>query len=468
MKLSIPPHDFILRHYQKPMWRAIHRDKLKSLFLTWHRRCGKDTTVFHSTVLSAIHDPGYYVHMLPTQRQARKVIWDARTGEGIRLLDWAIPRQLRLNTNNTEMKIELAPTVPGKDGSIIQLMGSDNYDSNVGTNFKQITYSEFALTKPASREYFTPILAENGGREVIITTPRGRNHAHRLWQAACANPDVWFTQSLDITQTKRPDGTPVITEEAIAKERADGKPEAFIQQEYYVDWTAATIGAIYADLMEQARVEGRIGAFPHIEGLPVETVWDLGVSKNNETSIIFFQRTDSGPRIIDYYEAHGQGIDHYAEVVHSKPYWYETHWAPHDIKVRGWAVQGAATRQQIAREKYGIEFKVVKSPKAGERGSLIEGIQILRSILPTVSINQATCKAWLDAMDNYQWQWDDEKKAIVGSKPLHDWSSNGADAGRYMGLALTLGGEDKASDDAVPVMRTHRNSTVDDLIGSLN
>jgi hypothetical protein len=425
-------------------------------------------------MMSAVNDPGYYVHMLPSQRQAKKVIWNARTKDGKRLLDWAFPRNLRSRIDNTELLIELKPTVAGKAGSIIQFLGSDNYDSNVGTNFKQIIYSEFALTKPAAREFFTPILKENRGREIIITTPRGRNHAYSLWQAALAQPDRWFTQSLNVGDTwcdEAPMGPykPVITPQDIEDERADGKPEAFIQQEYYVDWTAATIGAIYADLMEEARVDGRIGSHPHISGVPVHTAWDLGVSRGNETSIVFWQDMPTGPRVIDYYESHDQGLDHYAEVVHSKPYWYGTHWAPPDIKVRGWATQGAATRQHIAREKYGIEFTVVKQPKSGERGALVEGIQIARSLLPRCSIDEKAAKGLIDALDNYQWQWDDEKKALVGSKPLHDWSSNGADAFRYFALAHSLGEENRDMHDGAesitPVIRTP--NTVEAIMGPL-
>ena len=123
----------------------------------WHRRGGKDATCLNYEATESITDPGLYFHMLPTQRQARKVIWDGFTRDGIRHINQAFPEEIRSNTRSQDMQIEL------KNGAIWQLCGSDNYDALVGSNPKGIVFSEWALCNPAAWDFLSPILAENGG-----------------------------------------------------------------------------------------------------------------------------------------------------------------------------------------------------------------------------------------------------------------------------------------------------------------
>jgi phage terminase large subunit len=75
------------------------------------------------------------------------------------------------------------------------------------------------------------MLLENGGWALFITTPRGRNHAYETHMMAQTN-DEWLAQILTIDDTGR------ITPEQIEKERAEGMPEAKIQQEYYCSFEA--------------------------------------------------------------------------------------------------------------------------------------------------------------------------------------------------------------------------------------
>ena len=129
---------------------------------------------------------GLYLHMLPTARQARKVVWDAITKQGERLIDQAFPVELRDgDANNTDMKIKL------RCGSIYQVVGSDNYDSLVGTNPVGVIFSEYALSDPAAWNYIRPILRENDGVAIFISTPRGQNHFYEMCEMAKRN-DSWF------------------------------------------------------------------------------------------------------------------------------------------------------------------------------------------------------------------------------------------------------------------------------------
>ena len=90
------------------------------------------------------------------------------------------------------------------------------------------------------------------------------------------------------------------------------------------------------------------------------TAWDLGVS--DLTVILFFQEVGNSVRIIDWYADNSIGLDAYAEVVHSKPYMYLDHFAPHDIAVREWTT--GLSRVEEAK-RFGISFtRVEKTSKA--------------------------------------------------------------------------------------------------------
>ena len=106
--------------------------------------------------------------------QARKIIWNGRTKDGVSFLDF-IPPPLIKSKREDDMTIKLT------NGSLIQLVGADHFDSLVGTNPVGVNFSEFALMRPAVWDYISPILNENDGWACFVTTPRGRNHAFDLF-----------------------------------------------------------------------------------------------------------------------------------------------------------------------------------------------------------------------------------------------------------------------------------------------
>ena len=115
------------RSFQIPLINALERDNKKRLLAVWPRRAGKDICAFNIIVRQAVKKVGLYLYLLPTATQARKIIWDGIMIDGTAILDF-IPPQLVENKNVQEMKIKL------KNGSIIQLSGSDNYDRLMGIN----------------------------------------------------------------------------------------------------------------------------------------------------------------------------------------------------------------------------------------------------------------------------------------------------------------------------------------------
>ena len=136
------PNKITLRHYQQDVWNAFFNDGFRHFFLVEHRRAGKDDLSLNLMCAAAISTPGVYFYLLPEHKQARKVIWDNIAKDGTRFLDRVDKQLLFKPPEKLEMKLTLV------NGSIIQVLGSNNYNSIVGTNPKGIVYSEFALQNP--------------------------------------------------------------------------------------------------------------------------------------------------------------------------------------------------------------------------------------------------------------------------------------------------------------------------------
>ena len=213
------------RPYQLPLKDYFYGGGKRAVAV-WHRRAGKDTTALDLTKILAVQRVGLYWHMLPTLAQARKVIWDGIGKDGQRVMQtWRANDGLVTNENKADMKLDLV------NGSIWQLVGSDNYDSLIGSNPLGVVFSEWSVADPRAWEFIRPILAENGGWALFIYTPRGRNHGYRTYQMAKQNPN-WFCELLTV------DDTSAIPAEAIQDDRDAGMPPEVVEQEYWCSFDA--------------------------------------------------------------------------------------------------------------------------------------------------------------------------------------------------------------------------------------
>lgn len=402
---------FVPRPYQLPPIDAILNKGYKRVLVIMPRRAGKDVMAFNILISSAIKRVGVYYYVFPTYSQAKKVIWSSVTNTGERFLDY-VPRELVLATNSQEMIIKFS------NGSIIQLVGSDNVDSLMGTNPRGIIFSEYSLQDPRAYAFLRPILLANDGFALFISTPRGRNHLWEMYNIAKESSD-WFVYKLSITDTNH------IPLAEIEKEKAEGlMSEDLIQQEYFCSFDQGVEGSFYGKYIDRMRRDGRIGIVPYEPGFQVHSAWDLGVSDSNV--IIFFQVCGHTVNIIDYYENSKQGLEHYAKIISEKDYNYGRHIAPHDINVKEWG--SGMTRIEKAK-RLGINF--VTAPNI----SITDGIETVRSTLPKVWIDEQNCKKLIFALENYRQEYDAKRK-VYRDNPLHDWSSHAADAMRYLCLAL--------------------------------
>ena len=428
MELTFQP-----RPYQIPLIKALNSGIKRAVFVA-HRRAGKDILAFNWAIFQLLLNPGWTAfHILPTYSQAKKVIWDANTNESKRLLDY-IPAELIEQKNGQEMKIRLT------NGSMYQLIGSDNIDNLVGTNPKIIIFSEYAIQSPAAWDYLRPILDVNKGYALFISTPRGKNHFYDLLVRNRKNP-AWYTEVLSIKDTG------VLNESDIDAIRQEGVSEELIQQEYYCSFNRGVEGSYYGKLIENARNESRICCVPWETRTNVNTAWDLGVS--DSTSIVFWQEVAGEIRIIDYYECQSEGVAHYAKIIQDKPYVYGTHYFPHD---------GATRNLERARTPQDAYYELgIKTIILGREGDIQVGIDNVRAMLSIAFIDEKKCQLLIKCLENYHKKYD-ERTQSYSSQPKHDWTSHCADACRYMANARIEYGRGKGAMTPESLMKIKTNA----------
>lgn len=184
-------------------------------------------------------------------------------------------------------------------------------------------------------------------------------------------------------------------------------------------------GTFYKREFERIYKEKRICAVNYETFLPVFTFWDLGVS--DDTAIWFAQFAGKEIRLIDYYVQNGEGLAHYAKVLSERGYRYGGHYAPHDVAVRELGTGKA--RVDFALE-LGIKFDAVATGV-----DLMGGIEQVRTLLSQCYFDEKKCDDGIKCLENYRKEWD-EKHGIFKGKPLHDWTSHGADAFRTLAVAV--------------------------------
>ena len=182
-------------------------------------------------------------------------------------------------------------------------------------------------------------------------------------------------------------------------------------------------GAYYAAEMRRARDEDRITNVGYDRGKGVVTSWDLGVG--DSTAIWFAQFIGTEIHLVDYYEASGVGLEHYAKVLQDKGYVYDQHVFPHDVRVRE---LGSGKSRIETLEGLGIrDIEIAPSLL------IDDGIQSVRAMLDKCWFDAEKCEKGIDAITNYSRDWDDNGKTWR-MRPSHNWASHGSDSFRYLAI----------------------------------
>lgn len=283
----ILPNQWDPRPYQMPCWSYLERGGKRAVVRA-HRRWGKDDICLHWTAVAMMKRPGTYWHCLPEYAQARKAIWQqVNPHTGKRRIDEAFPPAIRKRINDQEMRIEFI------NGSTWQLVGSDSYDSLVGSSPAGIVFSEYALAKPESWDFFRPMLAENGGWALFVSTVRGRNHFYQIGEYAKTREDWYFVDST-VAETS------VFSKETLDRELSeliaawgDEIGLAKFRQEYYND---PDVGTFTSFIGSHLVAKGR--AY-HSEGHETEAVvWGLDVARQGSDRSVLMERQGRKSKLI--------------------------------------------------------------------------------------------------------------------------------------------------------------------------
>lgn len=427
------PNNWRPRGYQLPAWTYLENGG-RHAELIWHRRSGKDEVALHRTACAAFERVAGYWHCLPEYSQARKAVWDAvNPHTGKRRIDEAFPQEIRKATRAQEMQIEFV------NGSTWQVVGSDRFDSLVGSTPAGIVYSEWALANPNARAYLRPILAENNGWQIFITTPRGRNHALTTLQAAKKDLKA-FTQILDATETGVFTGAQLEAElAAYIAEFGEDYGRSKFEQEYLCSFDAANLGAILARQIGIAEKNGRVRADVDLDpmGAPIEISADIG--RRDTATWWFWQPCLGGYRIIDHDSGWGIDAEEWCERLKKKLIRYGLYgrklalgkiWLPHDARAKTFAARESAV--EIFVRHFGAErIGITPDSKKADR------VNAARVLIPRVEFNSERCEKGLDALRSWSYEYNEETKTF-SSEPAHDWASHDGDGFSYGCLIMRL------------------------------
>ncbi len=407
------------RDYQRDFWDYFESGGKRGVGIM-HRRWGKDDVALHRSAIAAHERTASYWHMLPLYEQGRKAVWNAiNPHTGRRRIDEAFPEHLIRRMDDKGMFIEFTC------GSTWQVVGSDAYNSVVGSPPAGIVLSEWALSNPAAWAYLSPILEENGGWAMFITTPRGKNHGYSFYNRA-VRTEGWCGIRQGVNETG------VFSAGQLANIKAElvdlygeDDGENLFNQEYHCSFDAAILGSYYGKILAKLDQDGRITSVPFDPNYPVYTSWDLGL--DDATAVWFVQIVGREVRWIDHIEVRNRALIETARDILGKPYSYVDHYMPHDIDVR--EQTSARTRKQT------LEEVGLRPIRPGSQLGPEERIHALRQLLPRSVFDASKCAKGLEALRSYHAEWDDKAKT-PRKTPKHDWSSHSADAAGEMAVQL--------------------------------
>ena len=379
-------------------------DEARFVVVVAHRRMGKTVSAINQLIKSAVmcnRERPRYAYIAPTYSQAKRVAFDYLTH---------YTRPLDAVANIAELRVDFWDRR-------IQLYGSENPDSLRGQYFDGVILDEVGDQNPKIwNEIVRPALADRQGWAMFIGTPKGQNHFKELRDRAETEPN-WKLLEFKASQTG------IVNEDELkAAEREMGQEK--YQQEFECSFSASVEGSYYGKLVNEIEAKGQLCKIERDDLCKTYVAWDWGMG--DSTSIWVAQVAGQEIRLMDYIENHGQGLDWYVRELTNRGWHKASQLLPHDVQVR--ELGTGRSRLEVLQDA-GLDCTVV--PRLG----VDDGIQAVRRMLPRCWFNIPATKQGVDCIRNYRREYD-EKRQVFFDKPLHDWSSHGSDAFRYLAVGM--------------------------------
>jgi len=183
-------------------------------------------------------------------------------------------------------------------------------------------------------------------------------------------------------------------------------------------------GAYFADSLNKANQEGRIGKVAADPLMTIHLFFDIGGtgSRADAVSIWAMQFIGKEIRVLNYYEAVGQPLATHLTWMRENEYLPNRVqiWLPHDGQ-QGDKVYSVTYESAIKSAGY----KVTIIPNQG-KGAAKARIEAARRFFPAMWFNESTTQGGIDALGWYHEKKDEVRG--IGLGPDHDWSSHAADS----------------------------------------
>ena len=373
-------------------------------------------------------------YVAPYRSQAKSVAWD--------YLKY-FSRPIAKSTNEADLIIELL------NGAKIRLFGADNADAMRGLGFDGLYLDEYGDFKPSVwGNVVRPALSDKQGWCVFGGTPKGKNQFWNIYETSKKLPNEWFSLSLPASKSK------LLPESELQAAQAQLAEDQYLQ-EYECSFEAAIIGAIWGTEMRKVSEDGRITKVENQIEVKTHTAWDLG--HTDDTAIWWYQVIGGEIHIVDFFALSGGTIEEFVSKIKEKPYNYGKHYLPHDARARTLASGGKSVIEQMAAHLGINNLAIVPSL------TVQDGIQAVRMALPRCWFDAERCADGIEALRQYQREYDEDKKAFRQT-PKHDWTSHPADAMRMLAISWREEPKDKPPDPSkVLIVGPENEVTMNDM-----
>lgn len=418
-QIHIPPLGWAPRPHQQAIWDDMVAE-VRNILVVGHRRFGKSELMLNDVGRRAAMTPANYFYMFPEQEHARRAMMKSiNKATGKRRIDEAFPEGFRIGAvKEQEMVVEVQSQ--GGKKSVIQFLGSDNYDAVRGASPYGIYLDEWAECDPQALAILRPIVEENGGFFRFLTTPKGKNHVYKQLMSQRGKPD-WGVHYLTATETTV--FTPVQLA-TILQENIDlYGPElgrGLFEQEYLCTFETVTPGSYYIDILLKLEQTGRMMGILPMETEPVYAAFDLGW--DDATAIWYVQvMKDGAIHVIGYDEIRKATTADLIKILREKSWSYGALLLPHDgahhEQTSGQTAESILTRHG---------FLCYVAPNLGANAEVAQ-IAGVRTILPRCVFNPTACERGITCLKSYHNKYKSDTDSW-SPRAVHDWSSHGAKA----------------------------------------
>ena len=410
--------------------------------LVAHRRAGKTVAAANDLIRAAAECQSpwpHFAYVTPYRSQGKSVAWQY-------LKHYARP--IMKSANEAELFITLL------NGAKISIFGADNADAMRGLGFDGCFLDEYGDFRPSVwGSVIRPALSDRQGWCVFAGTPKGKNQFWDIYNTAQRIPSEWFCMALKASDSK------LLPEGELNAAKAQLSEDQYLQ-EMECSFEASILGAYYGTEMREATEQGRVTRVHYDNNVPVHTAWDLGY--RDDTAVWFYQVIRDEVHIIDFYSVSGANIDEIAANILARPYNFGKHHLPHDARAKTLAAAGKSVIEQLAVH-FGINSLAIVPDL-----SVQDGIQAVRKVLPQCWFDTERCNEGIEALRQYQREYDEDKKAFRQT-PRHDWCSHPADAFRMLAIAWRSEPRVRQPDAAKPLMVGEQNTaTLNDVWAQAN